>query len=265
QRLSRQRLLAVVGTSGSGKSSLVRAGLLPDLRRGYLVGATSRWRMAVMRPGSAPLGALLRALASREALGPDPTGEREKRLRATSHGLIEAVAGAKLPSGEALLLLVDQFEELFRFVNGRGDGAAEGSLFVSLLLEAVAAFRAPIYVVLTMRSDFLGDCARFEGLPEALNCSQYLVPRLTREQRQQAIEQPLLLAGVDVEPGLVQVLLNDSGNAPDQLPVLQHALLRTYREWKRGGATGPIRLAHYRDAGRMASALNDHGEELIAP
>ena len=262
ERLSRHHFLAVVGTSGSGKSSLVKAGLLPDLRRGYLVGATSRWRTAVMRPGSAPLEALAQALERPEALGPDPTGHRAKALRGTSHGLIDAVVTASLPPGEALLLVVDQFEELFRYEAERGSGG-DDVLFVSLLLEAAEAFHVPIYVVLTMRSDFLGDCARYDGLPEALNRSQYLVPRLSREQRQQAIEQPLLLAGVDIEPGLVQLLLNDSGDDPDQLPVLQHALMRTYAEWKRSGARGPIGAAHYTKAGRVAEALNDHADEIL--
>lgn len=262
QRLSQHRFLAVVGTSGSGKSSLVRAGLVPDLRRGYLVRATSRWRAAVMRPGHAPLEALAQALERDEALGPDASGQRAKLLRATSHGLIDAVAAAALPPGEALLLLVDQFEELFRYKDERGSGG-DDALFVSLLLEAVEGFHLPIYVVLAMRSDFLGDCANYDGLPEALNRSQYLVPRPSREQRQDAIERPLLLAGVAIEPGLVQLLLNDSGDDPDQLPVLQHALLRTYAEWKRAGATGPIGFAHYAKAGRMADALNDHAEELL--
>lgn len=261
-RLSRNHFLAVVGTSGSGKSSLVKAGLLPDLRRGYLVGATSRWRTAVMRPGHAPLEALALALERSEALGPDAAGRRTRALRGTSHGLIDAVVAASLPPGEALLLVVDQFEELFRYEAERG-GGGDDVLFVSLLLEAVEAFHLPIYVVLTMRSDFLGDCARYDGLPEALNRGQYLVPRLSREQRQQAIEQPLLLAGVDIEPGLVQLLLNDSGDDPDQLPVLQHALMRTYAEWKRSGARGPIGVEHYARAGRMAEALNDHADEIF--
>jgi hypothetical protein len=258
QRLSRNRLLAVVGTSGSGKSSLVRAGLLPDLHRGYLLGATSRWRIALLRPGRDPLKALAEALAAPEALGPDPSGRRELGLRATSYGLLDAVGTAALAPGEALLVVVDQFEELFRFERERGRGS-DDTLFVSLLLEAAHGFRAPLYVVLTMRSDFLGDCARFDGLPEALNRGQYLVPRLTREQRQQAVEQPLGLAGASIEPGLVQLLLNDSGDDPDQLP-----LLRTYREWKRAGASGPLGFSHYEAAGRMGRALNDHAEELVA-
>ena len=95
------------------------------------------------------------------------------------------------------------------------------------LLEAAAAFSPCVYLVLTMRSEFLGDCTQFPGLPEALNLGQYLIPRLTREQRQEAIERaPLLVAGARAGPELVQRLLYELGDESDQLPVLQHALNR---------------------------------------
>ena len=82
-----------------------------------------------------------------------------------------------------------------------------------------------------MRSDYLGDCAEFRDLPETLNDCQYLVPRLTREQRKEAIEAPL--GRVEIAPNLVQRLLNDAGDEPDQLPILQHALMRTWNHWRR--------------------------------
>jgi len=101
-------------------------------------------------------------------------------LRRGPLGVVEALQGTPLPADTNLLILVDQFEEIFRFE--REGGRDEADAFVSLLLET-ARQRGPVYVVITMRSDFFGDCAIFEGLPEALNESQYLTPRLTREQR----------------------------------------------------------------------------------
>ena len=171
QRLARHRFLAVIGASGSGKSSLVRAGLLPALYRGYLTGASSRWRIAVMRPGAGPFDELARALAAPEALGP---GDRQGKLCSSSCGLVQVVRDAGLARDESLLLVVDQFEELFRFASERReqDGGAEALLFVTALLGAVEQLDVPIYVVLTMRTDFLRDCARLPGLPEALNRSQ---------------------------------------------------------------------------------------------
>ncbi|MFN7925896.1 MAG: SUMF1/EgtB/PvdO family nonheme iron enzyme [Bryobacteraceae bacterium] len=263
-RLAHHRFLAVVGTSGSGKSSLVRAGLLPALYRGFLSGAGSRWRIAVMRPGNAPLENLAEALAKPDALKTYAESLR-KTIELSSFGLLEAVRQARLEPGESLLVVVDQFEELFRFHrDGReGDGGAEAQLFVASLLEAAAAFSPAVYVVLTMRSDFLGDCAQFPGLPEALNQSQYLIPRLTREQRREAIEKPLALVGARMTPSLVQRLLYELGDDPDQLPVLQHALNRTWQKWRDDGAQGEIEYRHYQSAGTLQGALRDHAEALM--
>jgi energy-coupling factor transporter ATP-binding protein EcfA2 len=260
RRLGKGRMLAVVGTSGSGKSSLVKAGLLPALYSGHLAGAGTGWRIAVMRPGSAPLDELAKSLeragaVSREAL--------RGTLGQTSLGLVEAASQLLARSRENLLVVVDQFEELFRFrrERERADGGAEASLFVASLLEAVEQVETPVYVVLTMRSDFLGDCAQFAGLPEALNRSQYLIPRLTRDQRREAIEGPLRIAGADATPRLVQRLLNDAGDDPDQLPVLQHALMATFAAWRRDGA-GVVDLRHYESAGALKDALNRHAESV---
>ncbi len=132
-RLSESRFVAVTGSSGSGKSSLVRAGLRPALQRGYLIDATSRWRFAVMRPGGAPLEALARALAT--AFETDAAGSILETLQGTSDGLIEVTSRAHLPAGESLLVIADQFEELFRFDVSRAQ-QANAALFVSQLLAA---------------------------------------------------------------------------------------------------------------------------------
>jgi hypothetical protein len=278
RRLAKHRFLSIVGTSGSGKSSLVRAGLLPALERGYLAGATSRWRIAVVRPGTAPIENLAEALCDKEALGAADIA----KLKSSRLGLVEVVRDdARLAPGESLLVVADQFEELFRYQRRVSQsGGVDAALFVSLLLTAAERPDAPIYVVLTMRSDFLGDCAQFPGLAEALSESQYLIPRLTREQRRQAIEEPLRLFRASMTPRLVEQLLNDSGDefsdpgttpayrggTPDTLPVLQHALMRTYLEWKllpEEGENACIDLRHYRKAGRMAAALGQHAEQVF--
>ncbi|MEZ5355374.1 MAG: ATP-binding protein, partial [Bryobacteraceae bacterium] len=262
RRLGEHRMLAVVGTSGSGKSSLVRAGLLPALYSGHLAGAGTGWRIAVMRPGSAPLDELAKSLG---AVGGEPAAALRARLGSTSLGLVDAARMTVGASRENLLLVVDQFEELFRFRRERetADGGAEASLFVASLLEAVEQLETPVYVAITMRSDFLGDCAQFTGLPEALNQSQYLIPRLTREQRREAIEGPVRVAGAAIAPRLVQRLLNDAGDDPDQLPILQHALMSTFRIWKEEG--GPqIDLRHYDKAGGLRDALNRHAQSAYS-
>jgi len=261
KRLSAGRFLAVVGTSGSGKSSLVRAGLLPALHRGFLAGATSRWRIAIMRPGNAPLDNLAKSLAEAKVGTPNV----QELVRRSSQGFAESIRQTQLAPGESVLVVVDQFEELFRFERERRsqDGGAEASLFVSALLEASEAFGVSIYVVITMRSDFLGDCTQFPGLAEALNTSQYLIPRLTREQRREAIERPLQIVGANMTPRLVQRLLNDLGDAQDQLPVLQHALNRTFSKWKEAGSVSDIDFEHYEAAGELKGALDRHADDIL--
>ena len=143
-----------------------------------------------------------------------------------------------------MLIVVDQFEELFRFADAarQPDRDDDAAAFVKLLLEASQQRELPIYVVLTMRSDYIGDCARFRGLPEAVTNALYLIPRMSREQRRAAIVEPVRVGGGTIAPRLVVRLLNDVGDDPDQLPILQHALMRCWDYWlAHGGASPPDR------------------------
>lgn len=220
-RLEQRRLLAVTGVSGSGKSSLVRAGVIPMLKAGLIPRLGTNVRVAVMRPGGGPITELGRKLGG--ALGREVAVET---LNRTTYGLVDTVN--PLAPEESLLLLVDQFEEIFQYRKEHmdRDGGAESDRFVSLLLRAVEQSEVPIYVILTMRSDYLGQCATFRGLPEALNDGHYLVPRMTRRQLQEAIESPLEAVGAAIHPVVVQELLNRCAEEPDNLPVLQHLLKR---------------------------------------
>ena len=161
---------------------------------------------------------------------------------------------------ESLLVVVDQFEELFRFKQQAQSLEAEdeAAAFVKLLLAAVGQRDVPIFGVLTMRSDFLGDCTQFRDLPEALNNSQYLIPRLTRDQLRRAIEGPVAVGGGAIAPQLTNRLLNDVGDNPDQLPILQHALMRTWDHWEDQATQTPHRYSPLRGHRR-------HGPSAVAP
>jgi tetratricopeptide (TPR) repeat protein/energy-coupling factor transporter ATP-binding protein EcfA2 len=272
RRLRANRFLSVVGTSGSGKSSLVRSGLIPSLYSGFMVKAGSTWRVATLRPGEDPIGHLSAALNRSGVLGAE--GEMastnrvllEATLRRSTRGLVDAVRQARIPPEDNLLVIVDQFEELFRFrrshqlENSRDEAVA----FVKLLLEATQQQQVPIYIVLTMRSDFIGDCMEYPGLPEAVNVGQYLVPRMTRDELRSAITGPIAVAGGEITPRLVLRLLNDLGDDRDQLPVLQHALMRTWDHWGRHRSQGePIDIADYEAVGTMQQALSRHAEEAF--
>jgi energy-coupling factor transporter ATP-binding protein EcfA2 len=225
RRIDDTRFVAVVGLSGSGKSSLVRAGLLPALRRGHLTGAGSRWQLSVMRPGSDPLDALARAL--NEALG--QRDDRLAMLRSGRFGLLDTSRQGR-NADENLLLVVDQFEEIFRFQDSYRRRTGEAAEFIELLLAASQEYEPAyrVYVVMTLRSDYLGECARFRGLSEALNESQYLVPRMARERLREAIDGPAALGGVALSKELREELLDKTGDDPDQLPVMQHLLMRMW-------------------------------------
>lgn len=270
-KLRTQRFIAVVGSSGSGKSSLVKCGLLPSLHGGYMAKAGSRWRVALCRPGDDPIGNLARALAEPGIMHDDPALEGTgasmimATLRRSNLGLVEAVKQSDLKPPDNLLIVVDQFEELFRFSKyerSQYAGRRDSISFVELLLNASRQEGVSVYIVLTMRSDFIGECTAFPGLPELINKGQYLVPRMSRDEQRDAIAGPIAVGGATVSPRLLTHLLNDVGDNPDQLPILQHALLRTWSYWKlHQSADAPIDLDHYRAIGTMAEALSQHAEE----
>lgn len=263
RRLGDLRFLAVVGSSGCGKSSLVRAGLIPVLRAGFLVAERDDWLLATMKPGDAPLARLVQCLTEVGATGTAGALLQAVRERGVD-ALLEALA-APIGADANLLLLVDQFEEVFRFSRGRGASRErdEAADFVSLLIELATQRRMPVYVILTMRSDFLGDCDAFPGLPEALNCGQYLVPRLTREQRRDAIEGPVRLYRQQIAPRLTDRLLNETFDTRDDLPVLQHALMRTWDRW-RHESQGEIDVLHYEDIGTVRKALSRDADAAMS-
>jgi len=304
-RLEHSRFVAVVGTSGSGKSSLVKAGLFPALYGGTITAAGSSWKIAEFRPAGDPIGELAGALSSPDVLRYDDNGEVPERLvvetilRQSSLGLVDAVEsfllgtcsnplemadrveGTKAEAEDArgkkhsnLLVFVDQFEELFRLQKPGSDAKDDAVRFVKLLLEAINQQSLSIYVLLTMRSEYLGHCSRFYGLPEALNDNQYLVPRLTRNQFREAIVGPISVCGAEIKPRLVDRLLNDlgrpeeapkdGGDEPDRLPLLQHALMRAWDYWRtHQPLDGPARPLDFEDydneqVGTITRALSNH-------
>ena len=141
-------------------------------------------------------------------------------------GLVEVLRESNLPPDTNYFLLVDQFEEIFA---ARQEGAVdETDAFVALLLATAAQRELPIYIVLTMRTDWLGECPVFQGLPEEINKSLFLAPRLTRDEKREAIVGPAKLFGGGIREELVNHLLNETGPNPDQLPLLQHSLMRMW-------------------------------------
>lgn len=272
RRLRTTRFLSVTGSSGSGKSSLVRSGLIPSLHSGFMAKAGSSWRVAIVHPGEDAIGNLAAGLDSPDVLGTneDLAGTHramlEATLRSSSLGLAEAIRNARLPEADNVLVVVDQFEELFRFKRSKStpNSSGEAVAFVKLLLEASQQRQVPVYIVLTMRSEFIGDCMAFPGLPDAINRGQYLIPGMTRDELRTAITGPVEVSGATIAPRLVMRLLNEVGDERDSLPVLQHALMRTWHYWHENHSAGePMDLSHYEAIGTMKEALSRHADEAF--
>jgi WD40 repeat protein/energy-coupling factor transporter ATP-binding protein EcfA2 len=274
-KLRTTRFLAVIGSSGSGKSSLVKSGLIPALYSGFMSGAGSSWRVCTFRPGNDPISNMAEGLSEAGVLYDDDgsydkamlTSINESILRRSSTGLVGAYKQSGIDTRHNLLILVDQFEELFRFSKyekDNKDGKRDSIAFINLLIKATEQREIAIYVVFTMRSDFLSDCTEFRGLPEAINNGDYLVPRMTREERKDAITGPVSVAGATIAPRLLNQLLNDVGDNPDQLPILQHALMRTWDVWKKKNVATALDIEEYEEIGTMKHALSQHAEEAYA-
>jgi hypothetical protein len=272
--LAEQRFVMVTGASGDGKSSLVFAGLLPEVRAGFLRARYSSWVVASFRPERSPLQNMAQALAgalrlpSWQAVASE-LGQGFSALvalyqtsalcpPAPPEGLTPAEQRRHQRGGANLLLVVDQFEEFFTNPeNYDGDTPTNAAqTVVNLLLETTRLAQAqnlPIYIVCTMRSDFVGQCAEFRGLIEQVGASQYFVPRLLRHEFAQVIQEPAGLSGNRISERLVQRLLYDIGPGQDQLPVLQHALRRIWLAADQGREE--MDLLHYAMVGGLADEL----------
>jgi hypothetical protein len=229
---------------------LVRAGLLPAIRDDYL---DAEWQIAKFRPGAHPLDSLAWALSSG-----DPAGVR-RMLESSSMGLVRAVQMLQR-SATHILILVDQFEELFQFVQRNGEMAQEETkAFLKLLLAGAASDAASIYVVITMRLEWLSESASYAGLTEAINEGLYLVPPMSRRQFEQSIVGPVEKAGGVLTSALLDRMLNDLEGRTDQLPILQHALMRM---WQKRPAPAPLDLDTYNAVGGFANCLELHAEKV---
>lgn len=294
--LESRRFLAVLGTSGSGKSSLVYAGLLPDIKKGFLVGVDpDRNILARTTPGLDPLARLTTALANAADFNKCPSpleGGASGLASALGSGLIRMdVANAPQPfdgarpTPSSLIIYIDQFEELFGFLDDAEDSGSASSpnlstsnyetalsqaqSYVRLLLDCTQQKTFPIYVVISMRSDFFWRCESFPGLARAVSQSQFHTPRLERRQVEEAIRKPLELYKSEIEDDLVAELLNQAPHEADQLPALQHVLFRLWHLAKaRTPQDGPVvlKLDDFRnpEVGGYVSSMEQHASEVIA-
>ncbi len=249
-----RRFLAVVGASGSGKSSLVRAGLIPALRNGRLDGSAA-WPIAVIKPGAQPLESLAVALhrtPGLQAAAPDVGGLIDRMsTEARRLHLGVRVALHDQPEEARAVVFVDQFEEVFTLCEDVGQRRA----FIDNLMYAALLPVGPTIVVIAMRSDFYGKCAVYPDLLKALSDDrQVFVGPMTAVELREAIERPAELGGRELEPGLTELLLNDVERQPGALPLMQHALRLLWTQ----STDRTLTVAAYEALGKVDGALEKH-------
>ncbi|MBN8575807.1 MAG: hypothetical protein J0L66_02650 [Cytophagales bacterium] len=269
-KLYNHRSVSILGYSGSGKSSLLNCGLIPVLYGGFMTECGPHWKIIIVRPGNSPIDNLAQAAVNFLAdEGRIDLADKHIHkaiinsvLRNSSSGLLELARYIQVDESENIFFLVDQFEELFRFKHAEAENADEAIAYVNLMLQAVEQRQVPVYLALSMRSDFIGECAAFPGLTQMINSSNYLVPQMAREQKRMAIEGPVAVGGGRISDRLVKRLLSDIGDNQDQLPILQHALMRTWDYWVANREPGePMDIRHYNAIGRISQALSLHANE----
>ncbi|MFH8612217.1 NACHT and WD repeat domain-containing protein [Streptomyces sp. NPDC018029] len=257
ERVRSRRFLAVFGASGSGKSSLLRAGLLPRVRgdTGGDSGAGSGWVTVLFAPGAHPL----EECAARLAAATDGSATVLRRDLATDPRALHLTvlkALASRPPESELLLVVDQFEEVFTLCSD----ARERTRFITALLTAVRAPNSRTRVVLGVRADFYARCARHPDLVEALRDAQLLVGPMTTDELRRAISRPAARAGCTVEGALLARVIADATGRATVLPLVSHALRETWR--RRRGST--LALSGYEAAGGIRHALAQTAEAVHA-
>lgn len=265
RKLISNGFVAVLGPSGSGKSSLVQCGVFSKIRK-ISTGDKTSWRTLPLRPGNDPFSNLADLLLSefgQDKKDQDQRNEIISILKNQPDGINEALNILKIKSGEKLLLFVDQYEELLRLGALGSEFNLLAERFVNLLVNTARIRNGKTFIVMALRSDLLAECARYKGLTQLVNSSNFLIPRMTRENFREIIVGPIKYAGAAIDPDLVEKILNDIEDQPDQLPVLQHALMRTWARWQELDDPGrPINLSDYLAVGTMTDAVSKHGDEI---
>jgi DNA-binding SARP family transcriptional activator/WD40 repeat protein len=247
--LAGRRLVAVVGPSGIGKSSVVRAGLLPALQRGAVAGS-ERWLVAELAPGRQPFEELAGAL---RGVAVDAPSNLAQRLADHEDGLA-GIVGHLLPSDSELLLVIDQFEELF----ARSIDDAVRRRFLGVLAAAVEDPAARVRAVVTLRADRLGCPLRYASFAEVLRRGLVAVRAPSREELARAVRDPATAVGVDVEERLVDRIVTDADGQPGALPLVQHVLAERFE----ARTADVLTLADYEASGGLRGAVGRKSEEL---
>ncbi|MGQ9871350.1 nSTAND1 domain-containing NTPase [Leptodesmis sp.] len=269
-KLKSSQFLAVVGASGSGKSSLVRAGLVHKLQRGQTVSGSNHWQIRIITPTDYPFKSLANAFVN-PAASPVDRAEQLHRaellLQEGSSGfsqLIRASLMSEANKQSRLVLIIDQFEEVFTLCQGP-HAEQERHRFFNCLLAGLREVGDRFSVVIVLRADFFSKCSFYRALSEQMEANLVMVTPLTYEQIKASILKPAEKVGLVCEPNLVYNILLDIVGAPGELPLLQYTLLELWHRRQRdpNGGSSRLTLDAYTELGGVRGTLQKRADELF--
>jgi WD40 repeat protein len=266
-KLLKNRYITVIGASGSGKSSLIYAGVLPKIRD-LKNGKSSSWKIISFNPDSDPFGNLAGALSKVISESTGKSADREvisSLLSESTDGLSDVARKILENNEDNILLVIDQFDELFRYIlPGSSDISHTTAIkFVEFLVSSVINPAQNVFLIITMRSEYLGECSHYKGLTKLVNNSNYLVSEMGTESLKEVIEGPVNFLKAKIDPELVMTILSDLNGMSGKLPVLQHAMMRTWDHWhKLYDKEKPVSMADYNSAGTIRNAVSHHANEV---
>ncbi len=258
-RVKDSRTVFVTGPSGSGKSSLVRAGLIHALKQGAIKGS-ERWLYATMKPGRDPIGELGRVASS---LAETTNAEDEIRAKVMKDATIFArwcEIALKEGRDKRLVLFIDQFEEVFTQINKEEDRVA----FLNLLTHAATIENGRVIILFSMRSDFVSNCATYPQLNALLNQQFVLIGGMQPEELVSAIAQPALRVGLRIDPDLIAQIINEMKGEPGALPLMQFALKDLFDSQQEESGVIVLTLNDYLQRGGIHKALERHADDSFS-
>jgi hypothetical protein len=268
ERIKHERFLAIIGSSGSGKSSFINAGLIPGLTDNKRKDTRSEWRILNIRPGISPIDNLAATLARsirEDGSGGSETPANISRILQDDHeGLSGIFHQIRSNNKEKILIVIDHFEDLFSLHSGGSGFVVESKAeeFINLIIAINKNENLPVHILLAIRSGFLEECHQLTQLSNLIDASNYILPPFTTEDLRQIINGPAAVWGAEIDPGLEKQLIRDIIDKSDQLPLLQHVLNRMWDYWLDQNIDQPISLKEYEAVGGIEEAISIHADGI---
>jgi hypothetical protein len=248
-----------VGPSGSGKSSVMRAGLLHQLKQGEKLPGSEKWKIQIMVPGEHPLQCLARTFVDNTLSSVNKAEEQQKAegyLESGSQGLERLIDPNGMSQEDRLIIVIDQFEEVFTLC----EDIEEREKFLSCLLETEAKLKGKLCLILSMRADFFGKCLEreYSGLGRKIQENLICVTPMNRQELRKAIALPAQKENLEVEEELIGRMLNEIEGSPGSLPLLEYTLTRLWEEREEN----KLKLSTYERLGGIGGTLNRRATQV---